>query len=218
MGNVESNSAVSYERGFEIERNILFGGYRSKRTYENVQSMNPMMLRYTKNRIPDVFTGGYPLTETFLEIFAGIISFDDLMPPVIVMQRFNTWYVIRGNRRLFLAKILQKHARGVSGLYDYMYSDYNLNVVVRPYDDREFRRQYHNSDRPDTDETVEVIGQPNLERKLMSFLVEEKRKRGAEVINLLTNKYLITSVLLTLYFMSILFSSSNRTPHHFKRY
>lgn len=193
MGNVESNSAVSYERGFEIERNILFGGYRSKRTDENVQSMNPMRLRYTKNRVPDVFTGGYPLTETFLEICAGILSFDDLMPPVIVMRRFNTWYVIRGNRRLFLAKIL--HAGG-----PYDYSDYYLNVVVRPYDDREFRRQYHNSNRPDTDETVEVIGQPNLERKLMSFLAERNRKRGAEVINIITNKYFISASVTVLLF------------------
>ncbi|KAJ8305505.1 hypothetical protein KUTeg_016050, partial [Tegillarca granosa] len=173
MGTIESNYYKTYDTGFQSGSNYYmtydtgfqsgckspFSAFRKKKVTKckDVRAVSPSSIRFTKAVISSDFDDGYSLIETFLELF--------YIRPIIVMGYGNSLFVIRGNRRIFLARVLE--ANGIIRTVD---------VVVRPFDPEVFRQNFTSLN---MGESVEVEKHPNMERKLNSFIQEYRRQKFA---------------------------------------
>lgn len=72
--------------------------------------MHPSDIRFTHDSIESYFSDGYSIPETFRQILWGKITPEDL-PLIEIMKYEGQWFVIRGNRRLFLFQQLAKRGR-----------------------------------------------------------------------------------------------------------
>ena len=73
----------------------------------NEDSMRPSDIRFTHDGIQYMFTDGRTLTETFRQLLRKVTTTENI-PKMEVMQNKGKWFVVRGNRRLFVNKELEK--------------------------------------------------------------------------------------------------------------
>ncbi|XP_061186752.1 uncharacterized protein LOC133194861 [Saccostrea echinata] len=97
---------------------------------ESVAYMRPSEIRYTHDSIQANFRDGTPLESTFHQLVYKKIQVDTL-PMIEVMQYNGYWFVVRGNRRLFLLKKLEE--------YDQVST---VQVLRKPFDPDVFERQF----------------------------------------------------------------------------
>ena len=100
--------------------------------------IKPSEIRYTHDQITTHFTDGRTMLSTFVGILYGKIGIkfgNKDVPPIEVMQteekHQNVWYVVNGNRRLYVFKKLQKCGAIT-----------NMQVVARKYDSLEMDKQF----------------------------------------------------------------------------
>uniref|UniRef100_K1Q100 Uncharacterized protein n=1 Tax=Magallana gigas TaxID=29159 RepID=K1Q100_MAGGI len=74
--------------------------------------MHPSDIRFTHDSIESYFSDGYSIPETFRQILWGKITPEDL-PLIEIMKYEGQWFVIRGNRRLFLFQQLAKRVKSI---------------------------------------------------------------------------------------------------------
>lgn len=69
--------------------------------------MRPSEIRFTHDSIQSSFRDGRSITETFREILLQNLVIEDL-PLMELMEYGSEWFVVRGNRRLFMFQELEK--------------------------------------------------------------------------------------------------------------
>lgn len=92
--------------------------------------MQPSRLKFTHDSISVTFQDGYTLDETLLAVLNGDIAVQRI-PPLVVMQYQREWYVVRGNRRLYLYQLLENHGKL-----------YRVPVLKKNFDSFVFHKQY----------------------------------------------------------------------------
>ncbi|XP_062601389.1 uncharacterized protein LOC134263090 [Saccostrea cucullata] len=118
---------------------------------ESTVYMRPSQIRYTHDSIQANFRNGTPMEETFRQLVFQKIQVDSL-PMIEVTQHNGYWYVVRGNRRLFLLKKLERLGRVTT-----------VQMVNKPFDSDVFNRQ--NTTR-NMGLSIRIRGDPDLEQKL----------------------------------------------------
>ena len=73
----------------------------------NEKSMRPSDIRFTHDSIQYKFTDGRTLTETFRQLLRKVTPIENI-PKMELMPNKGKWFVVRGNRRLFVYKELEK--------------------------------------------------------------------------------------------------------------
>lgn len=105
---------------------------------ESVVYMYPSEIRFTHDSIQSNFSDGYSIPETFRQILWKKITAGDL-PLIEVMKYEGKWFVVRGNRRLFVFRELEKRG-GLS----------KVKVQTRNFDQYLFQTQYTSSNKGKT--------------------------------------------------------------------
>ncbi|XP_033760490.1 uncharacterized protein LOC117342441 [Pecten maximus] len=113
----------------------------------SVQRVRPSALRYTHDSISCRFSNGCGLEETFRQILYDEVSVSSL-PYLEVMPYDNEWFVVRGNRRLYVLKQLESAGK-IS----------TVSVKYLSFESYHFYNQYstENSGR-----SVRIRGNPSL--------------------------------------------------------
>ncbi|XP_062583857.1 uncharacterized protein LOC134245602 [Saccostrea cucullata] len=124
---------------------------------ESTVYMRPSQIRYTHDSIQANFRNGTPMEHTFRQLVFQKIQVDSL-PMIQVTQHNGYWYVVRGNRRLFLLKKLEKLGRVTT-----------VQMVKKPFDPDVFNRQYTTKD---NGISVRIRGDPDLDLKLQKIWTE----------------------------------------------
>lgn len=104
----------------------------------SVVYMYPSKIRFTHDSIESYFSDGHSIPETFRQILWKKITAEDL-PWIEVMNYEGNWFAVRGNRRLFLFKELEK--RGELS---------KVKVQKINFDQYLFRTQYTSSNKGKT--------------------------------------------------------------------
>lgn len=105
---------------------------------ESVVYMYPSKIRFTHDSIQSNFSDGHSIPETFRQILWKKLTVEDL-PLIEVMKYGGEWFVVRGNRRLFLFKELEK--RGLLS---------QVKVQTRNFDQYLFQTQHTSSNKGKT--------------------------------------------------------------------
>lgn len=74
---------------------------------ESVVYMYPSEIRFTHDSIQSNFRDGRSIPDTFRQILMKNVAVESL-PLMEVMKYEGEWFVVRGNRRLFLFQELEK--------------------------------------------------------------------------------------------------------------
>ena len=121
----------------------------------------PSELRFTQNSISRRFKNGSTLEDTLKALLDS--GCPDSLPPMHVMQYQGKYFVLEGNRRLLLLKILQKH--GLVG---------NVPVKLSAFNRCKFMLKFSTKN---DGESIKVRGNPNMEEELELIVEEGKRKK-----------------------------------------
>lgn len=105
---------------------------------ESIVYMYPSEIRFTHNSIGSYFSDGYLITETFRQLLWNKITAEDL-PLIEVMKYEGSWFVVRGNRRLFLFQELEKRGKLSK-----------VKVQKRNFDQYLFQKQFTSSNKGKT--------------------------------------------------------------------
>ena len=116
-----------------------------------VTEMRPSELRFTHDSIKGNFQDGHSMDQTLQQIIDGTIAISR-MPPLVVMYYQGAWYVVRGNRRLYLYQKLESNDK-----LQY------VKVLQKNFDANLFNKQ--NTSR-NMGRSVRIRGDPNLEDRL----------------------------------------------------
>jgi len=119
----------------------------------------PSELRFTHDSISYRFHDGHSLEETFQKLMDGELQLSDL-PPLEVMEYRGYWFVVRGNRRLYLCQKLEN-----AGYIQ------TVKVVKRSFDDKVFQRQFSSNN---MGLSVKIRGDSSLEQKLDAMIEQKK--------------------------------------------
>jgi hypothetical protein len=95
-----------------------------------VTEMKPSELRFTHDSVKGDFQDGHSMDETLKQVIDGTIPISRI-PPLVVMYYQGAWYVVRGNRRLYLYQKLESN-----GKLRY------VKVLQKNFDEKLFNRQY----------------------------------------------------------------------------
>ena len=119
----------------------------------------PSEIRFTHGVIEQRFSDGTPLEETFRKILNGEILMNaKTMPPLVVMYYGGYWYVIKGNRRLYLLRKLEQ-----LGIIS------NIKVVRQPFDGFLLERNYTTTN---AGMSATVKGRPKFDGRLNRIFKE----------------------------------------------
>jgi len=136
------------------------GEHRQGRTL-GTEYIAPSELRFTHDSISCRFQDGHSLEETFQKLMDGELQLShNELPPLVVMQYRGYWFVVRGNRRLYLYQKLEK-----AGYIQ------TVKVVKRSFDDKVFQRQFTSNN---MGSYVRIRGDPSLEQKLDAMIQQKK--------------------------------------------
>ena len=102
--NVEKESSVVFSRNSVV---FLKRTLQKMGNGESVGYMRPSDIRFTHDSIQYNFRDGRTLTDTFRQLLRKSTPIDNI-PKMEVMQYGGKWFVVRGNRRLFVLKELEK--------------------------------------------------------------------------------------------------------------
>lgn len=104
----------------------------------SVVYMYPSKIRFTHDSIASYFSDGHSIPETFRQILWKKITADNL-PLIEVMNYEGQWFAVRGNRKLFVFKELEKRGE---------LSKVKVQKIV--FDQYLFRTQYTSSNKGKT--------------------------------------------------------------------
>ncbi|XP_033761092.1 uncharacterized protein LOC117342905 [Pecten maximus] len=91
------------------------------------EQMRPSDIRFTHDSVSCRFSDGHTLEETFKDLL-----YDDVtLPPLVVMHYSGYWFVVRGNRRLYLLKKLEDIGK-----------IQQVTVIKRAFQDHLFYKQF----------------------------------------------------------------------------
>ena len=116
-----------------------------------VTEMRPSQLRFTHDSVKGNFQDGHSMDETLQQVLDGTIPISRI-PPLVVMYYQGSWYVVRGNRRLYLYQKLESN-----GKLQY------VKVLQKNYDQNLFNKQYTSRN---MGRSVRLRGDPYLEDRL----------------------------------------------------
>lgn len=122
-----------------------------------VANMRPSELRFTHDSVSCKFTDGNTLEHTF-----KMMLYDELhighgeMPPLVAMRYNNEWFVVRGNRRLYLLQKLEAVGKFTT-----------VKVVKREFEEVLFNRQFTSQN---MGRSIRIRGDPNIEFKLRQII------------------------------------------------
>lgn len=131
-----------------------------------VARMRPSHLRFTHDSVGNTFSDGNRLEDTFRELLYE----ECRVPPLVTMRYDNEWFVVRGNRRLYLLQKLEEVGKLTK-----------VEVVIRKFDKQLFKRQFTSRN---MGIVIRIRGDPLLEVRL-SHLIENWRS----VLNLRRRLY-----------------------------
>lgn len=102
--------------------------------------MRPSQLRYTHDSVSNTFRDGNAMETTFLSLLNGILDIDDLQC-LVAMSYNQKWFVVRGNRRLYVYKKLEDigkcstvtvdKQRFEEILFDRQFTTKNMGLTIR---------------------------------------------------------------------------------------
>ncbi|XP_062601388.1 uncharacterized protein LOC134263089 [Saccostrea cucullata] len=134
--------------------------------YVQIVSVRPSEICFAHDSIQSYFSDGRSLEETFRELLWEEISVESL-PMIEIMQNNSywspRWFVVRGNRRLFLYQKLEELGR-----LKY------VKVIRRSYDEATFKRQVTTVN---MGKSVRTRGS-YLDQRLGEIWKEYKREKG----------------------------------------
>ncbi|XP_069104093.1 uncharacterized protein [Argopecten irradians] len=116
-----------------------------------VQQMRPSDLRFTHDSVSCRFSDGHTLEDTFKKLLNGDLQHYQLRP-LVAMSHMGHWFVVRGNRRLYLYKKLEE-----IGKID------EVKVVTQNFDDRVFTKQFSSKN---MGVSLRIRGNPYIESEL----------------------------------------------------
>lgn len=117
--------------------------------------MRPSSLRFTHDSISTSFQDGHTLEETLRMVLNGEIPVQRI-PPLVVMYQYGVWYVVRGNRRLYLYQLLEKHGKL-----------YQVPVLKKNFDPYVFSQQNTTTN---GGRSVRIRGDPYMSQRLEEMI------------------------------------------------
>lgn len=97
---------------------------------ESVVYKYPSEIRFTHDSIQSNFRDGHSIPETFRQILMKKIAVESL-PLMEVMKHEGEWFVVRGNRRLFLFQELER--RGFLKQVSVQTRNFNSDLFYKQY-------------------------------------------------------------------------------------
>lgn len=152
---------------------------------ESVVYMYPSNIRFTHDSIQSNFSDGHSIPETFRQILWKKLTVEDL-PLIEVMKYGGEWFVVRGNRRLFLFQELEK--RGLVS---------QVKVQTRNFDQYLFQTQHTTSNKGKTI-LIRGYGHHAVKQELDEIWSEYQRETCK--FNCFTNIQIDTCSICTLYY------------------
>ncbi|KAL3848539.1 hypothetical protein ACJMK2_019390 [Sinanodonta woodiana] len=158
MGNAESTHPTT-------NSSIYQGGRGGGRIIGEAE-MRPSQLRYTHDSISNRFQDGHTLDETFRQFLNKEITMGryEQVPNLVAMQYQGSWFVVRGNRRLYLMKKLEE-----TGAIS------TVKVLMKTFDQEVFNRQYTTTN---MGRSIRVRGDPNIDQKLNQIIASWRSRHG----------------------------------------
>ncbi|KAK3596617.1 hypothetical protein CHS0354_039796 [Potamilus streckersoni] len=128
--------------------------------------MRPSQLRFTQDSISNRFQDGHTLDETFRQFLYKEISMGqyEQVPNLVAMQYQGSWFVVRGNRRLYLMKKLE----GAGAIT-------TVKVLMKTFDQEVFNRQFTTRN---MGLSIRVRGDTNIEQKLNQIVANWRSRHG----------------------------------------
>ncbi|XP_071165176.1 uncharacterized protein [Mytilus edulis] len=122
-----------------------------------ITEMRPSELRFTQDSVSCYFQDGHSMDETLRMVLNGSIPISRI-PPLVVMNFEGSWYVVRGNRRLYLYQLLERN-----GKLQY------VKVLQQNFDNNVFNRQHTTKN---NGRSIRLRGDPNMEHRLNEIIRE----------------------------------------------
>ncbi|OWF40554.1 uncharacterized protein LOC110463647 [Mizuhopecten yessoensis] len=129
-----------------------------------VEHMRPSELRFTHNSVSYKFTDGHTLDETFRQLLNDELRIArGEMPPLVAMHYNGHWFVVRGNRRLYLLRKLEEVGKFQT-----------VKVVKREFEETLFNKQFTSQN---MGTSIRIRGDPFIEEKLRQCINDWQNSR-----------------------------------------
>lgn len=148
---------------------------------KSLEYIHPLEIRFTHDSIQSNFSDGYSIPETFRQILWKKITAEDL-PLIEVMKYEGSWFVVQGNRRLFLFQELQKRC---------ILS--KVKVQPRKFDPITFKEQYKSSNKG-KNTLIRDFRHHAMKQELDEIWFEYKKDKKTKIIR----KTMVVTAILTL--------------------
>ncbi|KAL3848439.1 hypothetical protein ACJMK2_019296 [Sinanodonta woodiana] len=147
---------------YNSDRNESWGGGR--RTI-CMTEMRPSQLRFTHDSISCRFKDGGTMEEMFRQLLNGEISLKKIRS-LVAMEFQGYWFVVRGNRRLYVMKKLEEIGK-IS----------TVSVLKQTFDQQVFNKQFSTRN---MGLSLKVRGDPYMEQKLNRLVSEWRTNRRSD--------------------------------------
>ncbi|KAK3578611.1 hypothetical protein CHS0354_002183 [Potamilus streckersoni] len=141
----------------------MYEGWGGGRRTIGVKQMRPSQLRFTHDSISSRFKDGHTMEETFMQLLNGEISLKEVRS-LVAMEYQGYWFVVRGNRRLYIMKKLEDIGN-IS----------TISVLLQTFDQQVFVKQFSTKN---MGLSLKVRGDPFLEQKLNRIVSEWRNNRS----------------------------------------
>ncbi|XP_063425772.1 uncharacterized protein LOC134709542 [Mytilus trossulus] len=120
-----------------------------------ITEMRPSELRFTHDSVSCNFQDGHSMDETLRMVLDGSIPVSRI-PPLVVMQYRSSWYVVRGNRRLYLYQLLERN-----GKLQF------VKVLQQNFDNSVFKKQFTSKN---NGRSIRLRGDRKMKRRLNEII------------------------------------------------
>ncbi|CAC5398551.1 unnamed protein product [Mytilus coruscus] len=116
-----------------------------------ITEMRPSEIRFSHDTISCFFQDGYSMEETLRMVLNGSIPVSRI-PPLVVMHYRRSWYVVRGNSRLYLYQLLERNGKLQ-----------NVKVLQQNFDNDVFKRRFTSRN---NGRSIRLRGDRNMKHRL----------------------------------------------------
>ncbi|XP_060084071.1 uncharacterized protein LOC132563327 isoform X2 [Ylistrum balloti] len=128
------------------------------------EHMRPSELRFTHDSVSCKFSDGHTLDETFRQLLNDEVRIvRGEIPPLVAMNYCGHWFVVRGNRRLYLLQKLEE----IGKLQ-------RVQVVKREFEENVFNKQFSTKN---MGHSIRIRGDPFIEEKLRRCINDWRQPR-----------------------------------------
>ncbi|VDI59739.1 Hypothetical predicted protein [Mytilus galloprovincialis] len=120
-----------------------------------ITEMRPSELRFTQDSVSCNFQDGHSMDETLRMVLNGSIPISRI-PPLVVMNFEGSWYVVRGNRRLYLYQLLERN-----GKLQF------VKVIQQNFDNNVFKKQFTSKN---NGRSIRLRGDRKMKRRLNEII------------------------------------------------